>query len=409
MDLVESCTMTRLCSTLDDLDFLTLNVLRCLQSCKTGRDFIQSYGIHSVPDLSRGNYFANLSSTRRRDFTRQIADQMRIAHLPGLRAFDDPLGIFPELAKWEVCAADGHKMAHATHDPRNDKNEYSPVNGIYMMDLRTGFADFLCLCKPTDRGIEHELTALKRVVGDRLRCGAGKGKSTLLVYDRAIIDFEYAYNLKQCKSIYILTGWKENLSPQTSIAREVDRSNHANVLILSDETITFKDARGTWRRITARCPDSKDVFITLTNQMTLPPGVLNECFRLRWGIEKLFDQQEQKLDERKAWATSENAKTTQALSICITHNLLLLFKASLKRDEDIEDTKVSSDYLKKLDVRENEAKKAGRIFPKVLYIALYRPTEMSLQFIRWLRGGLVRSTLYNQAITLLRPLMAAYI
>ena len=143
--------------------------------------------------------------------------------------------------------------------------------------------------------------------------------------------------------------------------------------------------------------------------MTLPPGILNECLRLRWGIEKLFDQQEQKLDERKAWATTENAKTTQALSICITHNLLLLFKASLKRDENIEDTKVSSDYLKKLDVRESKAKKAGRIFPKALYVALYRPTEVSLQFIRWLRSSLVRSTLYNQAITLLRPLMAAYI
>jgi hypothetical protein len=143
--------------------------------------------------------------------------------------------------------------------------------------------------------------------------------------------------------------------------------------------------------------------------MTLPPGILNECFRLRWGIEKLFDQQEQKLDERKAWATSETAKTTQALSICITHNLLVLFKASLKRDENIDDTKVSNDYLNKLVVRECKATKAGRLFPRALYAALYRPTEISLQFIRWLRSGLVRSILYNQAIALLRPLMAAYI
>lgn len=408
VDILEGSDITRQCNTLDDLTFVTLNVLRCLQSCKTGRDFIQTHGIHCAPDLSRGNYFANLSSKRRQDLTRQIADQMRITCLPALRAFDDALGIFPELDKWEVYAADGHKMAHATHDSRNDKNEYSPVNGIYTMDLRTGFSDFLCLCKPTDRGIEHELTALKRVLGDRLRCGAGKGKSTLFIYDRAIIDFEYAYNLKQCKSIYILTGWKENLSPLTCVTREIDRANRVNDLILTDETITFKD-RGTWRKITARCPDSDDIFITLTNQMTLPPGILNECFRLRWNIEKLFDQQEQKLDERKAWATSETAKTTQALSICITHNLLLLFKASLKREENIEDTKVSNDYLNKLDVREGKAREAGRIFPKALYAALYRPTEISLQLIRWLRSCIVRSTLYNQAIALLRPLMAVYI
>ena len=107
--------------------------------------------------------------------------------------------------------------------------------------------------------------------------------------------------------------------------------------------------------------------------------------------------------------TSETAKITQALSICITHNLLVLFKAALKRDENIDDTKVSNDYLNKLVVRESKARKAGRIFPQALYVALYRPTEISLQFIRWLRSGLVRSILYNQAIALLRPLMAAYI
>ena len=113
IDILEGSDITRQCNTLDDLTFVTLNVLRCLQSCKTGRDFIQTHGIHCAPDLSRGNYFANLSSKRRQDLTRQIADQMRITRLPALRAFDDALGIFPELAKWEVYAADGHKMTEA--------------------------------------------------------------------------------------------------------------------------------------------------------------------------------------------------------------------------------------------------------------------------------------------------------
>lgn len=407
--LIEGTDMTRHCTSLDDLTFVTLNVLRCLQNCKTGRDFHQTHGIHTAPDLSRGNYFYNLSSTRRLAFTRQLADQMRIQHLSGLRAADDSLAIFPELDKWEVYAADGHKMAHATHDCRNDKNEYSSVNGIYTMDLRTGYADFIAISKPTDRGTEHELTTLKRVPMERLRCGAGKGKSTLFIYDRAIIDFQYAYNIKQSKSIYILTRWKENLSPLTTVANEIDRSNHLNAMILSDETVTFNDGRGTWRKITASCPDSDDIFIILTNQMTLPPGILNECFRLRWKIEKLFDQQEQKLDERKSWATSETAKSTQALSICITHNLLMLFKATLKRDEEIEDTKVSHAYHADLDKREAKARKAGRIFPKALYVALYRPTEISLQFIRWLRSSLMRSTFYRRAVELLRPLMECYL
>ena len=42
--------------------------------------------------------------------------------------------------------------------------------------------------------------------------------------------------------------------------------------------------------------------------MTLSPSALNPCCRLRWNIEKAFDQQEQKLDERKAWTASETGK-----------------------------------------------------------------------------------------------------
>jgi hypothetical protein len=39
--------------------------------------------------------------------------------------------------------------------------------------------------------------------------------------------------------------------------------------------------------------------------MTLTAGILNQCRRLHWNIEKAFDQQEQKLEERKAWTANE--------------------------------------------------------------------------------------------------------
>ena len=70
---------------------------------------------------------------------------------------------------------------------------------------------------PTARGIEHEITTLKCQDKEYLRCGAAKGRSTLLVYDAAIIDFQYAYNLKQSKSIYIITAWKDNFAPYADL------------------------------------------------------------------------------------------------------------------------------------------------------------------------------------------------
>ena len=53
------------------------------------------------------------------------------------------------------------------------------------------------------------------------------------------------------------------------------------------QTLSFTNTPGHWRRITASCPDSEEIYITLTNQMTLSPGALNQCRRLRWAIEQL--------------------------------------------------------------------------------------------------------------------------
>ena len=103
-------------------------------------------------------------------------------------------------------------MEHATHDPRNEKDPYAPVGAIYKLDTRTGWAEFLDLIQPTARGTEHEITTLKRQSPEDLSCGATKGKHTLMTYDSAVIDFRYAFNLKQSKSIYILTRSKDNHS-----------------------------------------------------------------------------------------------------------------------------------------------------------------------------------------------------
>ena len=401
--------ITRGCATVDDASFAALAVLRVLENSKTGRDFIQIHGIPNIPGLTRSNYFDGLASPRRLQMFIAMERELQRQQLPTLRAHDDRLAHFGELDEMEIWAGDGHHIAHATHDARNEKGTYSPVNAIYKLDLRSGWMRFMDLVRPTARGLEHEITTLKRQDKQELRCGAAKGCSTLMIYDAAIIDFQYAYNLKQSKSVYILTAWKDNLAPMTAMPREVDRTNPANALIISDETIYFNNTPGVWRRITASCPDSEEIYITLINQMTLSPGALNQCRRLRWNIEKAFDQQEQKLDERKAWTASETGKRIQAIAMSIVHNLLRLFEAKLKSEEGIQDTKVIKAWQKDLAKRTEKARAAGRHLPVKLYQALYRPTEVSLQFIRWLRVGLMRPTCYRQAIEQLRPLMLAYL
>jgi hypothetical protein len=406
---LETPGITRGCGAVDDISFFELAIVRVLENSKTGRDFIQTHGIPTTPGLTRSNYFAALASPRRLEMFTAVERELQNQQLPALRAHDDRLAHFSELDDIEIWAADGHHIAHATHDPRSEKDAYRSVSSIYKLDLRTGWMRFMDLVLPTARGIEHEITTLKRQDKNELRCGAPKGRSTILVYDTAIIDFQFAYNLKQSKSIYILTSWKDNLAPMTVMPRPFDHTNPANALVISDETIYFNNTPGVWRRITAKCPDSDEIYITLTNQMTLSPGALNQCRRMRWIIEKAFDQQEQKLDEPKAWSTSEAGKRIQAIAMSIAHNLLRLFTSKLKIEEGIEDSKVIKAWEKDLTKRAEKARAAGRHLPEKLYQALYRPTEVSLQFIRWLRVGLTRPTCYRLSIERLRPLMIAYL
>jgi hypothetical protein len=60
----------------------------------------------------------------------------------------------------------------------------------------------------------------------------------------------------------------------------------ANELVLKDETHYFDFTSSTWLKITASSPDSDEIYITLTNQMTVSLGSLNQCRWLRWNIEK---------------------------------------------------------------------------------------------------------------------------
>ena len=73
--------------------------------------------------------------------------------------------------------------------------------------------------------------------------------------------------------------------------------------------------------------------------MTLPPGIIAFLYKLRWDIEKMFDQSKNKFHEKKAWAKSKNSKKQQAHFITIAHNLCILLERILQDEEGIVDQK----------------------------------------------------------------------
>ena len=93
------------------------------------------------------------------------------------------------------------------------------------------------------------------------------------------------------------------------------------------------------RPVTYKDPLTGKIYRFITNELTLPPGLIAFLYKLRWDIEKIFDQVKNKLLEQKAWAKSATAKTQQAHFITLAHNLMVLLNHQIETEEGIADEK----------------------------------------------------------------------
>ena len=113
-----------------------------------------------------------------------------------------------------------------------------------------------------------------------------------------------------------------------------------------------------------------------------------------------------KLFEKKAWATSDTAKSMQAQFICLAHNLMLIFEDWLKKqgvDNEIENKRRNKRLKKSLTLAQLN-KEALPIFlttPK-------RPTQRSVKFIGWLRNNLFMNTSWRDAMGSLERIYAVF-
>jgi hypothetical protein len=347
-------------------------------------------------------YFDALRSPRRLPRVQQVQAALFQVLQPGLGALRDRLAAFPELAGRPVWAADGHAIEHATHDaPRlnaHGERVRDPSHGIFALDLRTGLARVLAQCP----GREHEIKTLKRA--DARQWGP---TGTLVIYDPALIDLRYWYVLKQTYGVYIISRWKTNLRPVHAINLAWDRQDPRNAGILAVQRVGFNNS-GEFRRIVYQDPETHTVYEFLTSDLTLPPGVIVQLYRLRWDIEKVFDVFESKFRETKAWASADTAKRMQNEFIAMAFNLMLALAGKLEREHGITDVKVEQKYNQWLQQREEQAQELQRSVSPWVKV-LRRATQLSLQYIRWLRNHLRSRTVYAAAVVLLRPLMLAYL
>ena len=407
MKAVAAAKSARYCPEYSDENFVIAGVGRVIASASSGRDWVQQVCARMGFFVSVSSFFQALKSRRRLALAKEVADHIRKQVDQDCDARFNPLAQHEELEGYEIYASDGHYEKAAAHAKRIQGKKYGP-GYIFSLNLRSHSLALLDVARPElkENKKEHEISILKRLTPSDLRFGAPKGTKVLHVYDPAVIDYLQWFKWK-ARGIYIITREKANSKAQVIGVKNVDYDDPRNTGVLADENVgVFAGVMA--RRVTYQDPETGDIFSFITNQLSFPPGLIAFLYKLRWDIEKVFDEKKNKLSEKKAWATSDVARSQQAHFVCTAHNLMLLFERQLETDENLRDAKNEAKRQKRLEELKRKILANGRE-PNPLVMNCTRTTQRSLQFIRWLRDVLAIPTSWRAEITALRPLMARYL
>ena len=370
----------RHCPEISDRDWMILGISRIIEAEPSGRAFLQKASTLLTGTPPRASFFEALASARRCRLTKEINEALAKSMA---RTQPDPFAAFPQLAAFDLYAGDGHFHAAAVHDPRDAGGSRHPTGHVYLLNLRSQAMRHLDLCDPVTRRKEHDMHVIKRHHLNELRGHAPKGRRVILTGDRAVLDFALWQKAKDTAGLYFVSRPKSNTALMRCGIRAVDAADPVNAGIISDEEGAPAATARVIRRITWCDPDTGTDWQFLTNEMTLPPGLIVLIYRRRWDIEKAFDEFKNKLCEKKSWASSAAAKTAQANFLCLTHNLMVLYEhrlAGAGLRNETEEKRRGQRLTKRTDL----AEKAGRKMPSIISGVQWL-TQRSVKYVRWLR------------------------
>lgn len=393
--LADASMHARPCPELPDDLWVRAGILRVLEEVPSGRGFLQQHGprLNTIPKVS--NYFSSLHSARRADLLNDVAEGvLRTVEESGV----DRLAHLPELAKYVCFAVDMHWHKAAAHDDRYDGKKAS-VGHAFSLNLRNQGVRHLAAAEGEH---EHDMSVMQRLKPKGLRQGVPKGKRVLAVYDRAGIDYAFWKRCRQEVAVYFLSRTKSNMVFEWERDQNWDRGDTRNRGVEHDQWVKTPEDHSL-RMIEYQDPETGNRFQFLTNEPDLPPGVLAELYRRRWELEKVFDEIKNKLGEKKAWASSQEARTIQGRFVALTENLLLLYEGRLERHHGIQNEAEDRRREKRLEWAKRMARSAGRTVSLVLLRAR-KATQRSVKFIRWLRRELLNNLAEAHAVARLRHL-----
>jgi len=396
--LLLSSSYRRSCPKVDDEQWVITGLLRVFTQESSSRGFLQQLSDQMQQYIPCSSFFKSLHSKRRLQFCQDLNERLAVSVKAS--GMEDLLTAFPSLSKYDIYAGDGHYRAAAVHDKKICDKKYA-VGHFYTLNLRTQMLTHLdSMIEEPGRKREHDMHLLKRMSIQQLRQGAKKGQKVLYVWDSAGIDLLQWHKWKQGSGIYFISLEKENMKPYVIGELEWDRQDPINAGVIADEYIGTS-TQTMMRRVRYKCPATGKSFHFITSVMDIEPGLIAHLYKMRWNIEKTFDELKTKLTEKKAWANGSTARNMQAQFTCLAHNLMVLLENELDQKENITDLEENKRRIKRLELLKIKAKKQGSELPLAQQL-VHLPTQRSQKFIRWLRNHCFFQASYQQATCALR-------
>ena len=156
---------------------------------------------------------------------------------------------------------------------------------------------------------------------------------TLLILDKAYIDFKWFWKLTQ-EGVGVVTRLKDNASYRV-VGRRIVSARNRTQGVCSDQIIRMTSIRGMryegkLRRISFRDPSTGHYLVFLTSRMDLSAKTICDLYKARWQIELFFKTLKQNLQVKKFLGTSVKAVATQIWIALIAYLLVTLVKFQSK-------------------------------------------------------------------------------
>ena len=302
--------------------FILLGCLRQLQGTKILREQIQSLfdldeKAETVP-LARSTWSDALASSTRNKILREAVQELVAS---ARKELPDRLHQFEALGTRPVLCIDASYQKESSHyqpvypGEGGTDNKKGHMN-MTTYDMRAGIA----VDSNTETTSIDEMRFIKEGwIASHWTCQ----KNALYVVDRAFIEARYWDVRKTKQGATVITRMKTTFKyvilEQTAVANTV-----INEGVVWDKIIQLNSSKQVWRLIQFLSPDGK-VYEYLSNDFTLPPGMVAFIYHWRWDEEKYFDNYKTDMANSKAWGKSPIAIEQQALLALATHLLMRLF------------------------------------------------------------------------------------